>query len=99
MTILESTVVKYLEESAQKIRKGECALTEDEALDIVSSIAHIAVSREQACNYLNVKSSRFSELIKEGKVPKGKKSVGWNELRWYKDELVKALHKIRRKCF
>lgn len=97
MTFIESTVVKYLEDTAKKIRKGDCTLTEQEAIDIVSSIAHIAVSKEQACDYLNVKSSRFGELIADKKVPKGRKEKGWKELRWYKDELIKAVNTLRRK--
>lgn len=99
MTFTESTVVKYLEESARKIRSGECQLTEAEAINIMSSIAHIAVSRESACEYLNVGKSRFNELINENKVPNGRKEKGWNELRWFKDELFITLNKFKRKCF
>lgn len=95
MTFLESTVVNYLKDAVHKIEHGECKLTEEEAIDIMSSIAHIAVSREKACQYLNVNKSRFNELIQEGVVPKGEKEKGWKELRWYKDELIKIVNKFK----
>jgi hypothetical protein len=40
MTFLRNIVVKYLEESLHKIKTGECELTDDEAIDIISVIAH-----------------------------------------------------------
>lgn len=95
MTFLESSVVKQLKEVASNIEQGKCELTEEEAIDIVSCIAHISVSKEQACNYLNVHKSRFGQLVQEGKVPKGRKQKGWKELKWYKDELIKALYNIK----
>jgi len=33
----------------------------------------------------------------EGKIPKGRKRRGWKELRWYKDELLKAVFNMKRK--
>lgn len=95
MTIIESTVVNYLEDTIHKIKTGKSKLTEEEAINIMSSIAHIAVSREKACQYLNVNKSRFNELIQEGVVPKGEKEKGWKELRWYKDELIKIVNKFK----
>ena len=97
MTFLENTVVKYLEDTALKIKQGKCELTEDEAIDIMSTIAHIAVSKDEACTIINANKSRFYELINEGKVPQGRKRRGWKELRWYKDELLKYLSNNKRK--
>lgn len=97
MTFLESTVVKYLKETTHKIESGECALTDDEAMDIISVVAHQAVSKDEACSIVNVNRSRFGELMGEGKIPKGRKRRGWKELRWYKDELLKAIFNMKRK--
>ena len=80
-------VSKYLREAADKIDAGSCELTESEAMDILSVISHQAMSKEEACVYLNIKRSRFDDLVKEGKLPKGKKVRGYKELRFYKDEL------------
>jgi predicted DNA-binding transcriptional regulator AlpA len=45
------------------------------------------MSKEQACNYLNLSRSRFDDLVRERKIPRGKKRVGFKELYWYQDEL------------
>jgi predicted DNA-binding transcriptional regulator AlpA len=80
-------VVKYLREIADKMEVGTSEISESQAMDILSVVAHEAMSKEQACNYLNLSRSRFDDLVREGKLPKGKKRVGFKELVWYKDEL------------
>lgn len=80
-------VVKYLREAADRIDAGTSEITESEAMDIMKVIAHEAMSKEQACIYLNISRSRFDDLVREKKIPKGRKIAGYKELRWYKDEL------------
>ena len=84
---LKKTVVKLLRETANKIDAGNCEMSESEAMDVMRVLAHESLSKEQACRYLNVKSSRFGDLVREKKIPKGRKVTGFKELRWYKDEL------------
>jgi len=38
---------------------------------------------------LNISRSTFDKLVKEGKLPKGKKRMGFKELSWKKEELWK----------
>ena len=52
-------VVKYLREVAEKIDSGTSEITETEAMDIMKVIAHETLSKEQACNYLNLSRSRY----------------------------------------
>lgn len=80
-------VTKYLRNTADKIDAGTSEITESEAMDILRVVAHESMSKEQACNYLNLSRSRFDDLVREQKVPKGKKVAGFKELRWWKDEL------------
>lgn len=80
-------VVKYLREVADKIDAGTSEITETEAVNIMKVIAHEALSKEQACNYLNLSRSRFDDLVREHKIPQGIKRVGFKEKFWYKDEL------------
>lgn len=80
-------VVKYLREVIQMIENDDCELSDTEAMDIVKVIAHRPMSKEQACNYLNLSRSRFDDLVRERKIPRGKKRVGFKELYWYQDEL------------
>lgn len=91
MQALKKLLAKLLRETADKIDSGNCELSETEAMDIMKVVAHESISKEQACRYLNISSSRFGDLIREKKLPKGRKVTGFKELRWYKDELDSCL--------
>lgn len=80
-------VVKYLKEVAEKIDTGTSEITESQAIDVLRVIAHEAMSKEQACVYLNLSRSRFDDLVRERKIPRGQKRTGFKELVWWKDEL------------
>lgn len=80
-------VVKYLKEVAEKIDSDTSEITESQAIDILRMIAHEAMSKEQACVYLNLSRSRFDDLVREKKIPRGQKRTGFKELVWWKDEL------------
>jgi predicted HTH domain antitoxin len=80
-------VVKYLKEVAEKIDCGTSEITESQAIDVLRVIAHEAMSKEQACVYLNLSRSRFDDLVRERKIPRGQKRVGFKEKVWWKDEL------------
>ena len=90
-------VVRYLREVANKIEVGNSELTETEAMDILKVIAHKSMSKEQACQYLNLSISRFDDYVRMGKIPKGKKVVGFKELRWHEDELLLCKERIKGK--
>lgn len=87
MTDFRRLVVKYLREVADKIDAGTSEVSESQAVDILRTVAHEAMSKEQACTYLNLSRSRFDDLVRERKLPKGRKRVGFKEKIWYKDEL------------
>lgn len=93
----KSLVVKYMREVADKIDAGTSDVTESQAIDILRIVAHERMSKEQACIYLNLSRSRFDELVRAKKLPKGKKEVGWKELAWYQDELDMAVRKLKNK--
>ena len=90
MQALKQLIVHLLRDAANKIDAGTCELNETEATELIEVISHISMSKESACMYLNISRSRFDDLVREGKIPKGKKCVGFKELRWYKDELDKV---------
>ena len=87
MQALKKLLTKLLIDTANKINAGTCELSEEEATQMLEVLSHIALSKEQACIYLNMSRSRFDDLVRQGKLPKGKKRVGFKELFWYKDEL------------
>lgn len=80
-------VVKLLRETADKIDTGNCELSEQEALDLISVFGHEALSKDSACRHLNMSRSKFDNLVLQGKLPRGKKRRGFKELIYYKDEL------------
>ena len=90
---LSKIVTKLLRETADKIDGGTCELSEEEAMSIVSALTHEAMSKESACAYMNLSRSRFDDLVREGKIPKGRKRKGFKELVWYKDELDTVIRK------
>lgn len=80
-------VAKLLREIANKLDSGNSELSESEAMDMMALLTHHVMSKETACNYLNMSRSRFDDLVRLNKLPKGRKRVGFKELVWYKDEL------------
>ena len=93
MNALTRIVLKELRKVADKIESGNCELTEEEAIDILKVVANEAMSKDQACSYLNLSRSRFDDLVREGKLPKGKKRRGFKELVWYKADLSLSIRK------
>ena len=86
-SIISKIVVKELRNLADKIEANNTHLSEDEAMALLGTITHEALSKDQACSYLNISRSRFDDLVRDGKLPKGRKRRGFKELCWYKDEL------------
>ena len=94
MSALKKLVIRYLKEVTKKIEEESCELTDEEAMDILKVIAHESLSKEQACIFLNMSRSNFDLYIRQKKLPKGRKIAGYNELRWYKDELELYNYKL-----
>lgn len=80
-------LTKLMRDTADKIDAGNCELSADEAMDLLNVLSHESLSKDQACSFLNLSRSRFDDLVRERKIPKGRKVRGFKELRWYKDEL------------
>ena len=89
--IVNKTIAKLLRDIANKFDDDNCEISEDEAMDIINIVAHEALSKEEACIYMNLKTSRFDDLVRDGIIPKGVKRKGWKELRWYKNDLIKVI--------
>ena len=93
--IVKDEVVRCLREAADKIDAGNSYLTQEQAMDIISSIAHELLSKEQACNEANKSRSEFDKLIKANKLPKGRRLRGFKELFFFKDEIIKAKLRLK----
>ena len=95
MQALKKAMIKVLGETISKIEAGTCEMTEDEAMDLMSILSHQTMSKEDACIHSGLSRSRFDDLVREGRLPKGRKRRGFKELVWYKDELNSALNRIK----
>ena len=75
------------------IDAGNSNIDEEEAILIAKVLKSMRkdnpMSKYQAYTYLNMSRAKFDGLVREGKLPKGRKIPGWKELVWYKKDLKK----------
>ena len=95
---VKDNLVKILRETADKIDAGNSEIDEEQAVKIMELIAHKTLTKEEAAMHLHIWPSRFDALIREGKIPKGRKKLGQKNKIWYLDEIensqyVKSLTK------
>ena len=90
---LRKRLTYLLREVANRIDAGNCDLTETEALYIMEVMTRTSISKESACSYLNISRSRFDDLVRQHKLPKGVKQRGSKELIWYRSDLDKYLNR------
>lgn len=71
-----------------RINSNSCEVDVNTAMQIMSVISHEPMSKAEAYQELGISRSKFDSLIRDGKLPQGKKRLGFNELVWYKDEII-----------
>lgn len=90
---------KLLVEQLEDIDAGNTYLNEEEQLRIIDFLKSLrkdeGMSKATACKYLNMSRASFDNLVKLGKLPKGKKVVGFKELRWFKKDLDQCVEQIK----
>lgn len=74
------------------IDAGNSNLTEEEALNAIKILKDYTdktkrLSKYQACQYLNISRAKFDNLVREGKIPRGKHQIGFKELSWSERDL------------
>lgn len=89
--VLKKLLIKELRNLADKLDAGTSSISEAEAMDILGVVIHQAMSKEEACAYLNCSRATFDNAVRDGLIPKGRKLRGRKELIWYKDELSNVL--------
>lgn len=85
------TIKKLLLGVVKDIDAGNSNIDEEEALKIVEMLKGMRkdnpMSKYQAYTYLGISRATFDNLVREGRLPKGKKIPGLKELIWYKKDL------------
>ena len=92
---LRDKVISLLEKTVDDLKANNSELSESEAMDVMRILCHQEMSKAQACNYLNMSRSKFDSYVRMKLFPRGRKVVGHNELRWYRDELDECSRKIK----
>lgn len=100
--MLLDIISKELKSLIDRIDTGNTYLSEDEQMEIINFIKKFDkeeyLSKYQAFNYLHISRATFDNLVKEGKIPKGIKQQGFNELSWCKKDLDTYLQNKKNKC-
>lgn len=85
------TIKKLLLGIVNDIDAGNSNVDEEEALKIVEMLKGIRkdnpMSKYQAYTYLGISRAKFDNLVREGKLPEGRKLPGFKEKIWYKKDL------------
>lgn len=95
MNIVEKEISRLLRETADKFDAGTSEANEEQIIEGVRIFLHTPISKEKAAIELGIHPSTFDKLVVEGKIPKGKKELGWKELRWYTDEIIEVGKKYK----
>ena len=90
------TIKRLLLSIIDDIDAGNPDISEEEALKIAKTLKtmvrkDIPMSKYQAYTYLNISRATFDNLVREGKIPRGKKIPGFKELVWQKKDIKKLL--------
>lgn len=93
-------IKKLLLNIIQNIDSGNSNISETDAIEIVKVLSEytrkdVGISKYSACQYLNVSRATFDNYVREGKLPRGKHSIGFKELSWSKKNLDDFIRKSR----
>ena len=95
LNIIKNQLLKIISD----IDAGNCNLSLDEEIEVINFINKLSnkecrMSKYEAYSYLNISRAKFDNLVKEGKLPKGKKQHGFKELSWTKKDLDKYIKQL-----
>ena len=81
------TIKSLLQNIIKNIDAGNSNISESDAFEIIKIIRTYTdktqrLSKYQACQYLNISRATFDNMVREGKIPRGKKIAGFKELSW-----------------
>ena len=90
----------YLQKMIDDLDAGNTYLDEEDAIKVAKFLREtvrtdMPMSKYQAYTYLNISRAQFDNLVREGKIPRGRKVPGWKELSWYRKDLVKLKKNIK----
>ncbi len=89
-------IKEILNQIIDNIDSGNSNVDQEDELHIIDCLRKYThkdegMSKYSACQYLNISRAKFDNIVREGKLPQGKKVIGFKEKRWYKKDLDKLL--------
>lgn len=95
LNVIKELLLKIVDD----IDTGNSNLSDEESLEVIKSLRKYTrkdtpLSKYQAYTYLNMSRAKFDNMVREGKLPKGKKVAGFKELIWYKRDLNKYIKNV-----
>lgn len=93
---MTNMIKRYLYKIIDDIDSGNSNITEEEALQLCTTLKELTrkderLSKYKAYSYLNISRATFDNYVAQGLLPKGKKEAGYKELSWYKKDLDKFI--------
>ena len=86
------TIKKLLLGVIDDIDAGNSNIDEKEAMEVVRLLKGMRrdnpISKYQAYTYLGISRAKFDNLVREGRIPEGKKIPGFKEKVWFKKDLL-----------
>lgn len=88
------TIKRLLAKIINDIDTGNSNISEEEQFQIIEAIRAFVrkdtpMSKYQAYTYLGISRATFDNMVRAGKIPKGKKVPGFKELQWFERDLSK----------
>lgn len=85
-----------LQNFIDRIDTGNSNLSAEEEIEVIELLKKYTdkdrkLSKYQACTYLNMSRATFDKYVRESKIPKGKKEVGFKELFYLESDLRKFI--------
>ena len=95
LNVIKELLLKIVDD----IDTGNSNLSDEESLEVIKSLRKYTrkdtpLSKYQAYTYLNMSRAKLDNMVREGKLPKGKKVAGFKELIWYKRDLNKYIKNV-----
>ena len=95
LNVIKELLLKIVDD----IDTGNSNLSDEESLEVIKSLRKYTrkdtpLSKYQAYTYLNMSRAKIDNMVREGKLPKGKKVAGFKELIWYKRDLNKYIKNV-----
>lgn len=95
LSVIRELLLKIVDD----IDTGNSNLSDEESIEVIKSLRRYTrkdtpLSKYQAYTYLNMSRAKFDNMVRDGKLPKGKKVAGFKELIWYKRDLNKYIKNV-----